>query len=97
MKFKPLNLKVKYDRLIGYGNTKVRTIKLEAQTKLFGIYKVWQALSGRCFVEIPHHITEENTGHISMTTRRKEVKSIKEGEAFCMQHYENLVREAFDI
>lgn len=97
MKFKPLNLEVKYDRLVGYNDTKVRTIKLEVCTKLFGTYKVWQALSGRCFVEVPHQTIVKNTGTIIMSTRRKEVKSIEEGKLFCMNHYENLAKEAFDI
>jgi hypothetical protein len=97
MKFKPLDLKVKYDRLVGYNDTKVRTIKLEAHTKLFGIYKVWQALSGRCFVEVPYQTTVKDTGTIIMSTRRKEVKSVEEGKLFCMEHYKNLAREAFEI
>jgi len=64
MKFKPLDLKVKYDRYITYGTKRVRTIKLECQTKLFGLYKVWQAMNGRCFVEVPNHVTEKYTGNI---------------------------------
>jgi hypothetical protein len=85
--------------MIGYGNKgkKVRTIKLEARTKLFGLYKVWQALSGRCFVEVPHQTTVKDTGTIIMSTRRKEVKSVEEGKLFAMNHYENLAREAFEI
>lgn len=99
MKFKPLNLELKYDRMIGYGNKgkKVRTIKFETYTKLFGTYKVWQSISGKCFVEVPHQIVEKFTKQISMTTRRKEVKSIEEGKLFCMRHYENLAKEAFDL
>jgi hypothetical protein len=97
VKFKPLKLELIYDRYIGYNNKKVRTIKLERHAKLFGVYKVWQAISGRCFVEVPHHVTEKFTGHISMTTRRKEVKSVEEGILFCQKHYENLATEAFDI
>ena len=95
MEIKSLNWERTSFRRIKY-NSKPRTSETwEARNKTLGNYKVWQSVSGRCFVEIPRYWEEKGSGSKHLSNGRKECRSVEEGKKIAEAHWQQQVEEVF--
>ena len=62
-----------------------------------GIFRVYEAVSGRCFYEYPSKsISAENENHISFSTAKMPCDSIDNGKQLCKEKWDKMKLDAFN-